>query len=148
MFHYLQAFSSKKDAPHEHELQMDLYAFLASNGYAEIEITAVSSGRVDIYLPQPGFRFIVEVKRTFEGWVAELHKFVGQTAAYQQTDVRLGVLSVLDLTARKAGEPHFDRCFEVHDREFASDDKRRVVVMRVPGNRRPPCLQTAVVAIK
>jgi hypothetical protein len=59
---------------------------------------------IDIYIPQRGFRFVIEVKRLQDEWSDEaLQPFLRQTTAYQQTDVRLGFLAVLDLSDRPAG---------------------------------------------
>ena len=106
-----------------------------------MEKTSVSAGRADLYLPEVGFRFVIEVKRLLHDWEEEILPFIGQTAAYQQTDIRLGVLAVLDLTLRSAGTPHLEQCFDARARTFADGDKRRVIVVRVPGNRTVPSQQ-------
>jgi hypothetical protein len=138
---YLAPFATRLLAPKESALQLDLYNYLLGVGYADIERTDVSAGRADIYIPQNRFRFVIEVKRLFDDWEAELQPFMGQTTAYQQTDIRLGVLAVLDLTARPAGTPHISQCFEVRTRDFGQGDLRRAIVMRVPGNRVVPSSQ-------
>ena len=126
-------------APHESALQDDLWVFLTGTEYPEAERTDVSAGRVDIYIPQRGFRFVIVVKRLQDEWSDEaLQPFLRQTTAYQQTDVRLGILSVLDLSDRPAGLPHMDECVFLRSRIASSTDTRNAVVMRVPGNRRTP----------
>jgi hypothetical protein len=126
-------------APPESALQDDLWVFLTGTEYPEAEKTDVSAGRVDIYVRQPGFRFVIEVKRLQDDWSeAVLKPLLRQTTAYQQTDVRLGILSVLDLSDRPAGLPHMDECFFLRPRVGSPTDIRHAVVMRVPGNRRTP----------
>jgi hypothetical protein len=126
-------------APHESALQDDLWLFLTRTEYPEAEKTDVSAGRVDIYIQQRGFRFVIEVKRLQEEWTEKaLQPLLRQTTAYQQTDVRLGILSVLDLSDRPAGLPHMDECFFLRPRVASPTDTRHAVVMRVPGNRRTP----------
>lgn len=126
-------------APHESELQNDLWVFLTGTEYPEAEKTDVSAGRVDIFIPQRGFRFVIEVKRLQEEWTDKaLKPLLRQTTAYQQTDVRLGVLAVLDLSDRPAGLPHMDECAFLRLRIGSPSDSRHAVVLRVPGNRRTP----------
>lgn len=137
-FGYLRKFEKKASAPKEDALQSDLHNFLLSVIAAEVEKTDVSSGRADIYIPRQGFRLIIELKRTFTWSDEELKPFLTQTVAYSQTDVRLGVLGVLDLSDRPPGVPHLDRCFDVVQREITDEVERTALVMRVPGNVRTP----------
>ena len=139
--HYLRAFAIRANAPPERALQADLFDYLLGHGYVDMEKSSVSAGRADLYLPEDGYRFVIEVKRLLDDWDSEIPPFVGQTAAYQQTDVRLGALAILDLTNRPAGSPHLNQCFEVRSQTFADGDSRRVVVVRVPGNRLVPSQQ-------
>lgn len=137
-FPYLSAFKSGQE-PVEKDLQDDLVSYLRSNGQADPERSNVSGGRADIYLPYDGFRIVIECKREFMDWCDEVvSPYVNQTEAYQQTDVRLGVLAVLDLSARPPGVPHLDQCFTVRKVTNEASDIRTVVVMRVPGNRQTP----------
>lgn len=138
---YLASFSDRADAPKEVALQLDLLAYLSASGSIEIERSSVSSGRADLYIPETGFRFVIEVKRLLDNWDGELESFIAQTAAYQQTDVRLGFLAVLDLTEREPGTPHFSNCIFTRLRTFPDSDVRRVVVVRVPGNKSTPSQQ-------
>jgi len=138
---YLSAFSNRADAPKEAALQMDLYDYLGAQGPVDFEKSGISAGRADLYVPEIGFRFVIEVKRLLDDWDGELPAFIAQTAAYQQTDVRLGFLAVLDLTARPAETPHFSACAFTRARIFPGADTRHVVVMRLPGNRSTPSQQ-------
>jgi hypothetical protein len=123
----------------EIQLQDDLHDFLISAGFSEIE-KSTAGGRADIFIRQPDFRFVIEVKRLLSEWnESELEPLLGQAGAYEATDVRLGVLAVLDITDRKPGQPHFNKCMEVREIVYAGDDDRRTVVfMRVLGNRKVP----------
>lgn len=135
---YLAAYE-KGAAPVEAKLQDDLCENLRSASAAEPEKANIAGGRADIYLPYSGFRFVIECKREFKGWSDEvIAAYLTQTQAYQQTDVRLGVLAVLDLSVRAPGVPHFTDCFTVRQVSLAPGDFRRVVIMRVPGNRQLP----------
>lgn len=137
-FGYLRRFEKKVDAPKEDALQSDLHNFLLSIVSTEVEKTDISSGRADIFIPKQGFRLIIELKRTFTWSEDELKAFLTQTVAYSQTDVRLGVLGVLDLSDRPPGVPHLDGCFDVVQREIVDEANRTALVMRVPGNVRTP----------
>jgi hypothetical protein len=135
------------EVPGEDALQRDLWEFLSSSEYPEAERRQVSAGRADIYIPQGRFRFVIEVKRSLGAWTDDgLDGLLRQTTAYQQTDVRLGVLAVLDLSDRPAGVPHLDACFVIRERNVSAADNRCAVVMRVPANRRTPSDQAQVAA--
>jgi hypothetical protein len=145
-FPYLRRIEAAK-APRENDLQHDLWEFLSSSEYPEAERRQISAGRADIYIPQGRFRFVIEVKRSLGAWTEDgLEGLLRQTTAYQQTDVRLGVLAVLDLSDRPAGVPHLIDCFMVRERSVSATDGRCAVVVRVPANRRTPSDQAQVAA--
>ena len=133
-FDYLKRFPNKSAAPKESALQKDLHNYLLSVLSAEVEKTDISSGRADIYIPRIAFRLIIELKRTFKWDETELKPFLTQAVAYTQTDIRLGVLGVLDLSDRDPGVPHIDKCFEVKERNIKGEVGRKALIMRVPGN--------------
>ncbi|MBI5131485.1 MAG: hypothetical protein HZA66_18770 [Rhodopseudomonas palustris] len=135
---YLQRIQQGTAAPHESELQTDLWIFLTGTDYPLAERTDVSAGRVDIYIPQPNFRFVIEVKRVSSWSEGALLPLLRQTTAYQQSDIKLGVLAVLDLSDRPAGVPHMDQCMFLRPRSVSTADIRHAIVIRVPGNRRTP----------
>ena len=141
MYHtYLAAFG-KNTPPHESELQRDLFdwfSFAMFTTSVVAERPDVAGGRTDIHISFETFRFVVEVKRVLKDWPSEIAAYVGQTAAYQQTDVKLGFLAALDLTTREAGDPALECCFEPRLRAFSDLVQRRVVVCRIPGNREVP----------
>ena len=137
-FAYLKRFSSKSAAPKESALQEDLHNYLLSIIAADVEKTDISSGRADIYIPRAGFRLVIELKRAFKWTDDELKPYLTQTVAYSQTDIRLGVLGVLDLSDRPPGVPHIDSCFEVVKRKVDGEVDRTALIVRVPGNVRTP----------
>lgn len=136
MFEYLGPFKDGQPWEERH-LQQDLFMHLSSVGYADIE-HYTGGGRSDLYILCGEFRFVIEVKRTQKAWAETDPVGLSQSAAYQQTDVRLGVLSILDLSVRPAGTPHFDECFSVDHVTIDVKDRRTVLIMRVPGNRKTP----------
>ena len=81
---------------------------------------------------------MVENKRTFDEWDTAVAGFLDQAVAYQQADVKLGGLAILDLTKRDAGVPDIEQCFEVSERRIIGAKPRYVLVMRVPANRTRP----------
>lgn len=135
---YLAPFGDGSKAPVEADLEADLFLHLRALGAADIQKIGPAGGKTDILLPQGGFNFMVENKRTFDEWDVAVAGFLGQAVAYQQADVKLGSLAILDLTKRDAGVPDFEQCFEVRERQIAGEKPRYVLVMRVPGNRMRP----------
>jgi hypothetical protein len=141
-FPYLRRLQHGDERPLEEALHSDLRDFLAAQGSTEVERSNVASGRADIYLPQPGrpaFRFVIEVKRILDSWTdSNIAPFLRQTTAYQQADLKIGVLAVLDLSDRQAGVPHFNQCLYVAERDVDAADRRHAVIVRIPGNKRTP----------
>jgi hypothetical protein len=125
--------------PKEIDLQKDLYDYLGSAGYPAWERANVASGRTDIVFPSGPYEFVIETKQDDREWEeGTAATFVAQATAYQQTDMRLGVLAVLDLSVRRPGDPHLDGCFFVRSDRYSARDERTVLVVRVPGNKRTP----------
>jgi hypothetical protein len=128
--------------PKEVDLQRDLFQYLAGFGYPIWEFSNVASGRADIVIPYGSFNFSIETKQDAAEWLeGSVAAFVAQATAYQQTDVRLGVLAVLDLSARRPGDPALEGCFFVATDRYSATDERTVLVVRVPGNKRTPSRQ-------
>lgn len=137
-FAYLKRVSKRADAPKEQALQGDLHNYLLSILAADVEKTHISSGRADIYIPRIKFRLINELKRIFKWTDDELTPFLTQAVVYGQTDIRLGVLGVLDLSDRQPGVPHIDNCLEVVKRKVLGEVDRAALIVCVPGNVRTP----------
>lgn len=137
-FPYLNEIGAGSE-PKEIDLQKDLYNYLGSAGYPAWERDNVASGRTDIIFPTGPFNFVIETKMDHRDWDnGTAAAFVAQATAYQQTDMRLGVLAVLDLSKRRPGDPHLDGCFFVKSDLYSANDVRTVLVVRVPGNKRTP----------
>ena len=138
-FSYLRTVPTGSDLPMEAELQEDLNSFLTSADFPAQERRNVAAGRTDIVLDYRRFRFVIEVKRETDNWSnSSMRAYINQSSAYQQTDVRLGVLAVLDLTDRPSGVPHLDQAISVVRRAVENEPERTVVLLRIPGNRRKP----------
>lgn len=127
----------------EGELQEDLRNFLIGNllGAAiQTEVPGIATGRCDIYVGHGGWRFVLELKR-HEGLVTRevARKYVGQAASYQGTNVKLGMLGILELVDRTGPAPGLESCLW-HDSLVPEGDTeaRHLVVFRVPGRLRRP----------
>lgn len=139
---YLFPWDVSTGAPHERELQIDYWNYLIS-GYGHqvrMEVSDIASGRVDIVLFYDRHRFVAEITRELvDAQPHNLKRFLGQIAVYEATDVRLGLLLVLDLTDKSRGIPHAEQNVWVETHEVGSfADQRHVVVFRVLGNRINP----------
>lgn len=127
----------------ENQLGADLADFISAGPtghYMKAEVRDIGGGRVDVLISVEDLEFMIELKREqSDSSRASLDQYVPQTAAYQSTRPRLGVLMVLDLTARTDPDPHFrsnvwTNLFTVNN----EDSARGIVVLRVPGNRQRP----------
>jgi hypothetical protein len=127
----------------ENQLGADLADYITGGPgghYMKAEVREIGGGRVDVLISVEGLEFVIELKREqSDSSRAALDHYVPQTVAYQSTRPRLGVLMVLDLTARTGPDPHFRHnvwttLFEVSN----EDSPRGIVVLRVPGNRQRP----------
>lgn len=93
----------------EKHVQDDLHQHLAGTltpGTVQREIIDVASGRTDvIYTPEPGSRFVAEVKRRESRWTpAKIEKaYVAQAANYTATGPPFGLLLVGDHGNHSAG---------------------------------------------
>ena len=139
---YLFAWEPGEAAPHEKSLQHDYWNYLVSyyGNQVRVEVSDIASGRVDLALFYAKHRFIAEMKRELgNAKPSNIKKFLGQIAIYGATDVRLGLLLVLDLTDKSKGIPHIPQNVWLEKHAVGSfADTRYVVVFRVPGNRIPP----------
>jgi hypothetical protein len=124
----------------EWDLQNDLYTFLVGNftrGDVRTEVSDVATGRSDVFVTFGGAQFVIELKKENRDATRDgLKKYLGQTASYQATNVRLGFLGVLDLSRREEDvTPHL--CDSVWvDAHWVRDSTRtrNIVVFRVAGN--------------
>jgi hypothetical protein len=86
----------------EKELQDDCLQYLKSRmpiGTIHRELIDVASGRTDItYSPEPGMRFVIEVKRHLSAWTSDKleHKYIAQAANYTVTSAPFSILLIGD----------------------------------------------------
>jgi len=126
----------------EKELQQDFLRFLKTSRLgSHDEVRGVAAGRTDIYHELGRIKLITEIKReqsdaSFESLIADYGE---QTAMYQMTNVKLGILLVLDLTPdARLGRP-LCQCYRPIVGDVMRDGTLRgVLVVRLPGNRMTP----------
>jgi hypothetical protein len=127
----------------EGDLQKDLREFLAGNlvgGAVQTEVEGIAKGRSDIYVGHGGYRFLVELKKHGGRVSPEVARgYVGQAASYQATNVKLGMLGVLELVDREGLAPAPEECIW-YDSVVPQGDTtvRHLVVFTVPGRLRRP----------
>jgi hypothetical protein len=126
----------------EHELQEDYFRFMKNCSLGSTdEERGIGGGRADVAFKIGNLKIVTEVKRetsdaSFEVLVT---KYSEQTAMYQTTNLRAGILLVLDLAPRESLLPHISTLYKAFVRDIMRDGtKRGIVVIRVPGNRVSP----------
>lgn len=127
----------------EFDLQQDLWQWLAGN-YRECEILdeveGIGTGRADLFAAFGGHRFVLEMKR-HHGHLdrAAAKKYCNQAATYQNTNVKLGFLGVLELSNRFGPPPSLEECIW-HESVLPENSSivRHLIVFRVPGNLNTP----------
>ncbi|MBN9446687.1 MAG: hypothetical protein J0I67_07220 [Bosea sp.] len=129
--------------PVEADLQKDLREFLVGNllgAAVQTELEGIAKGRCDVYVGHGGWRFLIELKR-HEASVTPLiaRSYVGQAASYQGTNVKLGMLGILEIVDRKGPAPGLEDCvwFDTVVPEKGAT-VRHLVVFRVPARLRRP----------
>lgn len=126
----------------EWDLQLDLNEYLSGNLVGEIgtELSDIATGRADICVSFGPQQFVIELKKEeHDCSKAGLHKYLGQTIAYQVTNMRLGFLGVLDLTRRAGPAPHLEESVWVETIvPVGSTLPRHVIVFRIAGNLQRP----------
>ena len=105
-----------------------------------IEAQEIAAGRIDLMFTFQGFRFVAELKREQENASREgIEHYLAQTVAYQATDIAVGMLIILDLTARALPDHVRDHVWvDVVPAARPGGTDRYVLVIRVPGNRLSP----------
>lgn len=127
----------------EFDLQQDLWQWLGGN-YRDCEILdeveGIGKGRADLFAALGGHRFVLEMKR-HHGHLnrAAARKYCNQAATYQNTNVKLGFLGILELSDRTGPPPSLEECIwhEIVLPE-SSSVVRHLIVFRVPGNLNSP----------
>ncbi|WP_206752627.1 hypothetical protein, partial [Acetobacter musti] len=129
--------------PLEADFQKDLREFFVGNlteGAIQTELEGIAKGRADIYIGHGDWRFLIELKR-HEGHVSRevARKYVGQAASYQGTNVKLGMLGILELVDRTDLPSSVEDCIW-YDSLVPEGDVtvRHLVVFKVPGRLKRP----------
>jgi hypothetical protein len=127
----------------EADLQKDLREFLVGNltgGGTQTEVEGIAKGRSDIYIGHGSWRFLIELKK-HDGQVSPevARRYFGQAASYQGTNVKLGMLGILELVNRTGPPPAIEDCIW-YDSLVPDGDTtaRHLVVFKVPGRMRRP----------
>ena len=126
----------------ENALHQDYREWMAGNGLngiLDIEVSHVAAGRVDVRFTFGTDRIVTEVKRDEAPFgTGALDKYLNQAGAYQVSNVRLGILLVLDLSDKSAGQGRsLERSVWVTPKPVLEDGDlpRDIVVAVLPGNR-------------
>jgi hypothetical protein len=135
----------------EKAVQDDCLQYLKSRlpiGTVQREQVDVASGRTDItYTPEPGMRFVVEVKRHRNAWTpAGLEdKYIAQAANYTVTSAPFSVLLVGDHSNHKSGYRAVDDSVWIrHLARTPTETPRLIVVGVLPiGRPTPSALRVA-----
>ncbi|NAT24005.1 hypothetical protein CU665_14445 [Pseudomonas syringae pv. actinidifoliorum] len=123
----------------EFQLQQDLWQWLSGNfrhGEVLDEVEGVATGRADLYTGFGGHRFVIELKR-HHGHLdrTAARAYSNQAASYQNTNVKLGFLGVLEIADRTGPPPSLEECIW-YDAVLptGSSIARHLIIFRVPGN--------------
>lgn len=129
----------------ERALQIDYYDYLQSTRLADtvdIEKSHIGGGRSDICFSIGGIRIVAEIKRD-KAPVATgaLDPYLNQTGLYQNANVALGLLLVLDLSPKPQGQVrHLSKSIWLAWKPSlaTSDEPRAIVTALIAGNRPTP----------
>lgn len=141
-------FKHSKPLPVEKDLQQDFLRHGQSSGLpVDDEVKGVAGGRADIRYKSNGNIVIVEVKRELKDATFEnlLRSYGDQTVIYQATNLKLGVMLVLDLSKNHGspGVAHMDTWYATSIGDFLKDGTERgVLVVKIPGRRGTPSAAT------
>ncbi|MFD7978750.1 hypothetical protein [Streptomyces sp. NPDC059071] len=129
----------------EKAVQDDIHQHLSgllTPGTVQREVIDVASGRTDVtYTPQPGRRFVIEVKRRKTKAARELveRDYLAQAANYTVTGPPFGMLLVGDHSSHAAGYSDFDdRVWITSYARSATEVPRLIVVGVLPIGRPTP----------
>jgi hypothetical protein len=99
-----------------------------------------ASGRTDItYTPEPGMRFVIEVKRHLNNWTRNSleKKYIAQATNYTATGPPFGILLVGDHSAHKSGYPDLADSVWTAQRTRSPTETPRLIVVGVLPIARP-----------
>lgn len=129
----------------EKHVQDDLHQHLVGTltpGTVQRELIDVASGRTDVtYTPEPGSRFVAEVKRRDTRWTRERieKSYLAQAANYTATGPPFGLLLVGDDSGHTSGYRSIkDSVWIIHHARSATEVPRLIVVGILPIGRPTP----------
>ncbi|MGC4952984.1 hypothetical protein ACLQ2P_07175 [Actinomadura citrea] len=127
----------------EKAVQDDFHQHLAgilTPGTIQREIIDVASGRTDItYTPQPGSRFVAEIKRRKTGWTRDTieRDYLAQATNYTATGPPFGLLLVGDHSKHSSGYPDLNDSIWIAAHARSSTEIPRLIVVGVLPIGRP-----------
>ncbi|MEV4124196.1 hypothetical protein [Nocardia sp. NPDC049707] len=129
----------------EKRVQDDLHQHLAgilTPATIQRELIDVASGRTDVtYTPEPGSRFVAEVKRRTTKWTRDSieKSYLAQAANYTATGPPFGLLLVGDHSSHAAGYPSVqDNVWIIRHARSATEIPRLIVAGILPIGRPTP----------
>lgn len=129
----------------EKHVQDDLHQHFAGTltpGTIQRELIDVASGRTDItYTPEPGSRFVAEIKRRTAGWTRERveRTYLAQAANYTATGPPFGLLLVGDHSSHTSGYTSVeDSVWIIRHARSATELPRLIVTGVLPIGRPTP----------
>ncbi|WP_374497312.1 hypothetical protein [Vogesella indigofera] len=139
-------FKRGRELPHEKELQQDFLRHGKSAGLpVDDEAKGVAGGRADIRYKTNGHTAIIEVKRELidASFDRLLTAYGDQTVIYQATNIKLGVMLVLDLSNDHSKLSHMDTWYTTRCGDLLGDGTERgVLIVKIPGRRGTPSAAT------
>lgn len=130
--------------PLEAELHADYFEFLMGSSLASVcqaEARDIGGGRVDILFSFMRTKTVAEIKRTRQKLTNDgvVSRFGLQKASYDVTNVRYGILMVLDLREIGGGQPVVSERVSVHHLVPRwGTSEHAIVLFRVQGRRATP----------
>lgn len=128
--------------PKEDALQSDYFDFMYGLLMGTtVEVSNIGGGRADVQFQYRGIRIIAELKKEEDNCSFDNLEqcYSTQGVEYQNTNVRLGILLVLDLTKKDGGVSHIESQVKVVDVLRPGEDcPRSLVIVKVPGRRKTP----------
>ncbi|WP_232496200.1 hypothetical protein [Novosphingobium kaempferiae] len=128
----------------EADLQRDYLATVqagSGGGGVRSEARAIAHGRADVAFDMGLITIVAELKKSNRARTLEelLDHFGLQATAYQRSNVRLGLLIVLDLTDRGGTGEHFDVSSQILEKvPQGTSTAYSIAVVRIQGRKRTP----------
>lgn len=122
----------------EFALQSDLRQWLVGNflhGEVLAEVEDVATGRADLYVTMGSHRFVIELKRSHAAVDPGVASgFATQAASYQNTNVKLGMLGILEVVKRSGYPDALEDCLWTQMLPGPpAPPRRHLMVFKVPG---------------